>query len=178
LVKNVFAMEILVILVLWVLFGVAIGAWARAWGRDFLSYALLGGLMSPIIGAIVLLIKGRLIAPEPRKVYKPTPDWDQPTPLDKIKKTRICPHCDRPIHSGTSRCRECGATLGWRRIEGAADITPFVSRLPEPPKVEEPPKIEAVQSEEKVCPDCAETIKAAAKVCRYCGYRFESEETG
>lgn len=27
----------------------------------------------------------------------------------------------------------------------------------------------------KRCPDCAETVKFAAKVCRFCGYRFEPE---
>lgn len=30
-----------------------------------------------------------------------------------------------------------------------------------------------MESDEKICPKCAETIKAAAVVCKHCGYSFE-----
>jgi hypothetical protein len=33
-----------------------------------------------------------------------------------------------------------------------------------------------VNTDEKTCPECAETIKAAAKVCKHCGYRLEPQE--
>jgi hypothetical protein len=31
-----------------------------------------------------------------------------------------------------------------------------------------------VVDQTKVCPDCAETVKAPARVCRFCGYRFDA----
>jgi ribosomal protein L40E len=34
-----------------------------------------------------------------------------------------------------------------------------------------------VESNEKVCPRCAETVKAAAQVCRYCGHEFQSQKS-
>jgi hypothetical protein len=30
----------------------------------------------------------------------------------------------------------------------------------------------------KVCPDCAEEVKAAANICRFCGHRFDAVPEG
>jgi uncharacterized protein UPF0547 len=30
--------------------------------------------------------------------------------------------------------------------------------------------------DQKICPDCAEPVRAAARVCRFCGYRFDVAE--
>ncbi len=49
---------------------------------------------------------------------------------------------------------------------GAPTVTPAVA-------VEAHPQVDAPTVDSKVCPDCAETIAAAAKVCKYCGYRYQ-----
>lgn len=37
------------------------------------------------------------------------------------------------------------------------------------------PALESPAEDMKSCPDCAEKVKAAARKCRFCGYRFEPE---
>jgi len=35
-------------------------------------------------------------------------------------------------------------------------------------------RIAKAEEPTKICPECAETVKAAANVCRYCGHRFDA----
>ena len=58
------------------------------------------------------------------------------------------------------------------------ELTPQPARVDLPIQPEAPPGAEASPPPEagqrtKTCPDCAETVLAAARVCKHCGYRFE-----
>jgi hypothetical protein len=49
----------------------------------------------------------------------------------------------------------------------------IVAAMPTPRPFQLEPVAGIAASRHKVCPDCAETVKAEAKVCRHCGHKFE-----
>jgi hypothetical protein len=71
----------MIIFLIWVFFVFVIGAWAKSWNRSFAGYAILSFWLSPIIGAIVLLISG--------KASKKCPKCAE----DVKKDAEVCKHC-------------------------------------------------------------------------------------
>lgn len=63
----------LFVLALWVILSAALGLWARTRGRSGLTWFLIGALVSPLIGAILLLAVRDLALeghPEPRRKHR------------------------------------------------------------------------------------------------------------
>jgi hypothetical protein len=64
-----------------------------------------------------------------------------------------------------------------RRQRARTDIPTIrvPSRDVPPPQAEftAPPQAESTERATKTCPDCAETVLEAARVCKHCGYRFD-----
>jgi uncharacterized protein UPF0547 len=69
-----------------------------------------------------------------------------------------------------------GARASGREAEQAAELVRFCERAIENPRQTLTVfglRVGEAGAATKVCPDCAERVKAAARVCRFCGYRFE-----
>ena len=66
----------LVVLALWVILSSALGLWARSRGRSGLTWFLIGALVSPVIGAILLLalrdlaLEGRIAPRRKHRIFR------------------------------------------------------------------------------------------------------------
>lgn len=66
----------------WILLSVAVGFWASQWNRSFVMWLLIAGVLSPVIGAIILLLNG--------------------------VNGRKCPQCAEMVKPDALKCKHCG----------------------------------------------------------------------
>ena len=64
---------------------------------------------------------------------------------------------------------------GWR-VQGAGAAPDGRSQAYDPTLATTVAAVAGDTSEEKVCPQCAETVKGAAAVCRFCGHSFSTAQ--
>ena len=148
----------------WLGFAVVTAVIASSKGRSSVLWGILGCIFG-IFAFLAIAFMAPISTNQPQIPQSST----RPTPprYAGIEKDRVCPHCNRPLSIGAAKCRECGATLSWSRVQDTGVLTPSLIEAPSASKDE------GLGTQDKTCPDCAETVKGAARVCRYCGYRFE-----
>ena len=114
---------------------------------------------------------------------------DKLLPYNQIAAVEVRPYSHHGMVLGYLRVTVSGAGSdigreGTRRQRDENTIT-FLSRANDAFKeagelirvrMREAAGQRAAADETKMCPDCAENVKAAARVCRYCGHRFEDSE--
>lgn len=91
-------MDLLSGLFFWIFFSVAVTVWASKWGRSGFGYFLLSFILSPLVGGIVLLLRGR----------------NESEVRDRTLRSgtrKACPNCKELVLAEAVKCRYCGSTL-------------------------------------------------------------------
>jgi hypothetical protein len=70
------------------------------------------------------------------------------------------------------------AALATPQVGTIRQPTPTAAWTMQPAAITPAPAAPPVEPTLKSCPDCAEQVQAAAKVCRFCGYDFIQDQSG
>lgn len=100
----------------WLLFSIVCGFVAKSIGRSFWKYFFLSLFLSPVIGFIVLLIKGRKTE-ERYVVIRDEEDEEIPEPDTRthytvpVREVKFCSACGKRVASNAKYCPNCGNEL-------------------------------------------------------------------
>jgi hypothetical protein len=94
-------MDLVVEVCVWIFLSGAVSLWASVWGRSVNGYFLLSLFLSPVIGGVVLLIRGE----------------NEAEVWDRTHRTGFCPNCKEPILGEALECHYCGRPFNAVRAQ-------------------------------------------------------------